>query len=97
MDLKAEGTDREDYYSLSGRQRLYVRVKDVLDRLAGVGGMIIASPVFIVTALLIKKEEGLRAPVFFKQKRVGKNKELFDLYNVSGIPRYELPPLPGVA
>lgn len=68
------------YYKLSEKQERYVRVKSCIDRTAGVLGLIVFSPVFLGISAAIKIEEGITAPVIFKQKRVGKNQELFDLY-----------------
>ena len=78
-DADSDTTERE-YYTLTRKQKLYGRIKDVADRIAGVGGLIAASPLFLAVWFMIKKEEGLKAPVFFKQKRVGKDRKLFDLY-----------------
>lgn len=42
------------------------------------GGLIILSPVLGIIAVLIKVDS--RGPILFKQKRFGKNKEMFDMY-----------------
>lgn len=70
----------KEFYELTDRQKKYSHIKDFIDRSAGVMGTILAAPVFLAICLMIKKEEGLKAPVFFKQKRVGKNQQLFELY-----------------
>lgn len=72
-------TNKKKYYTLTSRQRLYAKCKSAFDRTAGVVGTILASPLFFAIIILIKKEEGLKAPVFFKQKRVGENQEYFEL------------------
>ena len=41
-------------------------------------GIIILSPVFLITALLIKLES--RGPIIFKQERLGKNGNIFKIY-----------------
>lgn len=41
--------------------------------------LIVASPVIVFTALSIKLEDGLRAPVFYRQKRVGFENRVFDV------------------
>ena len=51
-----------------------------MDRIFAGIGLIILSPIFIGIGLLIKMEDGWRAPVFFSQKRVGLNKKHFMLY-----------------
>lgn len=55
-----------------------VFVKRVLDILiSGVGIVICAIPMLIVCIIIKIDDPG---PVFFKQKRIGKNKEIFTLY-----------------
>ena len=41
-------------------------------------GIIILSPVFLITALLIKLES--KGPIIFKQERLGKNGNIFKIY-----------------
>ena len=53
-------------------------VKRFLDIVLSFGGLIVLSPVFIVIAAKIKMEDP--GPVFFTQKRVGKNKIFFKLH-----------------
>ncbi len=53
--------------------------KRVIDLIGSVMGLIILIPLFICIALLIKTES-IYSPVFFKQKRVGKRGELFNMY-----------------
>lgn len=55
-------------------------LKDVTDRLLAGGGLIVLSPLFLGIMAAIKAEEGIGAPVFFKQKRVGIHKSYFTLY-----------------
>lgn len=57
---------------LDGRWRVVKRVVDVV--VASLG-LLILSPVFLLVALLIKIDS--RGPVFYVQKRVGKNGKLF--------------------
>ena len=42
-------------------------------------GLVILSPILAITALLIKIDS--KGPVIFKQKRIGKNGKVFDIYN----------------
>lgn len=53
-------------------------VKRILDFVLSLVGMIVLSPVLIVISLIIKIDS--KGPVFFKQKRVGKNKVYFEIY-----------------
>ena len=52
--------------------------KYVFDRLVGLIGLIIVSPVLIISAILIKLDS--RGPVFFMQERWGLNQEKFKVY-----------------
>ena len=62
---------------LSARQKNYLKTKSMVDMILGSVGMVVLSPVFLAIAVAIKLEDGLRAPVFFSQKRVGINKKKF--------------------
>ena len=57
---------------------LYLVIKRILDILVSSFGLIIASPLFIIIAILIKKEDN--GKVFLIQKRIGKNGKEFNLY-----------------
>ena len=65
---------------LSARQKNYLKTKSMVDMILGSVGMVVLSPVFLAIAVAIKLEDGLRAPVFFSQKRVGVHKSYFQLY-----------------
>jgi exopolysaccharide biosynthesis polyprenyl glycosylphosphotransferase len=54
------------------------RVKRLIDISFSLGSLIILSPLLILTSLLVKLES--RGPVLFKQKRVGKNGKIFQVY-----------------
>ncbi|MGG5317333.1 sugar transferase [Enterococcus sp. AZ072] len=54
-------------------------VKRIIDITLSAVGLVFLIPVFIVVAILMKKEEP-RGPVFFKQTRVGKNGKEFTMY-----------------
>jgi lipopolysaccharide/colanic/teichoic acid biosynthesis glycosyltransferase len=53
-------------------------LKRSLDLLVSSAALLIFSPVFMIIALLIRRDE--RGPVLFRQKRVGKDGVLFDMY-----------------
>lgn len=58
----------------------YIELKTKLDQILAWAGMIILAPVFLAIIIAIKLEDGITAPVFFSQKRVGINKTHFELY-----------------
>ncbi len=55
--------------------KIYPHIKRIMDLVLSLIGMMILSPIFLLLALSIKIDS--RGPVFFKQKRVGKNKKYF--------------------
>lgn len=55
--------------------RPYVYVKQTIDFLLALIGMLVLWPVFLIIAILIKTSS--KGPVLFKQKRLGKNKTEF--------------------
>lgn len=70
---------------------LYERfVKRGLDAFLATGALIVLSPVLLMTAILVKIKLG--SPIFFTQKRPGKDEKIFKLYKF----RTMLPPKDGV-
>ncbi|PMC80352.1 lipid carrier--UDP-N-acetylgalactosaminyltransferase [Aerococcus viridans] len=57
---------------------MYKYLKRPLDFLIALIALILLSPLFLLIAIWIKINS--KGPVFFRQKRVGKNKELFGIY-----------------
>ena len=57
-----------------------MKVKNIIGRALGGIGLVVLSPVYLAIIVAIKKEDGITAPVFFSQKRVGIHKEYFNLY-----------------
>lgn len=53
-------------------------IKRILDFIVSFIGLIILLPFFIIFSIIIKLES--KGPVFFKQKRIGKNKKTFYIY-----------------
>ena len=53
-------------------------VKRLLDIIMAAAGIIVLSPVMLVTAFLVRVKLG--SPVIFKQKRPGKNEKIFETY-----------------
>ena len=68
------------YYELNAFQRQYVKIRSSADRILACVGLLVLSPVFLGIIAAIKLEDGLRAPVFFAQKRIGIEKSHFQLY-----------------
>lgn len=61
------------------RQYFYRFTKRLIDILGSAIGLIVLSPLFVIVAMAIKREEK-QGPVFFSQKRIGKNEESFKMY-----------------
>lgn len=72
--------ESSDYYQLTPKQERYLKVKSAADVILGCAGSVILSPVFLAIACAIKIEDGITAPVIFKQKRVGCGDECFQMY-----------------
>ncbi len=53
-------------------------MKRILDFIISLFALIILSPLFLIVSVCILISDG--SPVFFRQKRVGKNNELFEIY-----------------
>lgn len=70
LEAVENSVDREHFY---GKY-----VKRALDVVISFGGLVVLSPVYAAIALAIKIEDP--GPVFFTQKRLGKNKEYFKLH-----------------
>jgi exopolysaccharide biosynthesis polyprenyl glycosylphosphotransferase len=57
----------------------YESTKRLIDIAGALAGLILLFPLFIIIAILIKKEDS-KGPVFFKQIRVGKNEKEFHMF-----------------
>ena len=57
---------------------MYLIIKRVIDFMLSLFALIVLSPIFLILAVWIKLDS--KGPVFFRQKRVGKNKEFFQIY-----------------
>lgn len=53
-------------------------IKRIIDFVLAVAGIIVLSPVMLVIAFLVWKNLG--SPIIFRQKRPGKNEEIFEMY-----------------
>ncbi|OAM70409.1 capsular biosynthesis protein [Aerococcus loyolae] len=63
---------------------MYLKVKRVIDFILALISLIILSPLFLLIALWIKLDS--KGPVFFKQKRIGKNRDFFYIYKFRSMP-----------
>ncbi len=57
---------------------MYTIIKRIIDFILSLIAIIILSPIFLVLAIWIKIDSP--GPVFFKQKRIGKNRTFFQIY-----------------
>ncbi|MGG0744646.1 sugar transferase [Priestia megaterium] len=64
--------------AVSGNKR-YIFVKRLIDILGSLTGIILLSWLFIIISIAIKVEDP-KGPIFFKQKRIGKNGSEFHMY-----------------
>ena len=62
---------------LSTRQKIYLPFKRLLDIICSLLAIIVFSPLYIILAILVKCTS--KGPIFFKQKRIGKNKKTFSI------------------
>ncbi|MDA9471851.1 sugar transferase [Enterococcus sp. 5H] len=79
--VKSENDDLETVvnYETQKKSVFFQIIKRGIDIFCSLFGLIILSPVFLVVAFLIKKENK-KGSVFFSQQRVGKNGGLFTMY-----------------
>lgn len=60
------------------KNNIYLKIKRILDVLLSFIALIVLLPFFLIFAIIIKIESP--GPIFFKQKRIGKNKKEFIIY-----------------
>ena len=63
------------YYDILQEKKASLIVKRAFDVAGSLALLVLLSPVFLVTAVAIKLES--EGPVFFRQKRVGRNGRIF--------------------
>ena len=63
---------------ITDKQKKYLPLKRTIDVVLSGGAIVVLSPVLGLLALAIQLDS--KGPVLFKQKRVGKDKELFEIY-----------------
>ncbi|NBD23605.1 sugar transferase [Paenibacillus glycinis] len=82
MTPETEGLEHTAFYDRMGTAKqveqptFYTVTKRLMDILLSLTGLMILSPLFILLGVIIKIEDP-KGPVFFKQKRVGKNGQVF--------------------
>lgn len=62
-------------YKLKWHQKIYRFIKLIIDFIIALIAIILLSPIFLITAIAIKVDS--KGPVFFRQKRIGKNNKDF--------------------
>lgn len=77
-------------YSLNGQpvflyhsvpeNRFALLIKEMMDRLGAVVGMILSAPILLLSTIAIKIDS--RGPIFYRQKRTGKNGKVFDMFKL---------------
>lgn len=67
-------------YELTEKQKRYLLIKRALDIVIAGGASVVLLPVMGIIALAIKLDSP--GPILFKQKRVGKDKELFEIWKI---------------
>lgn len=60
-------------------KNMYRIIKRILDILGSLFGLLLLSPLFLMVALLMKREEP-HGPIFFSQMRVGKDEKQFKMF-----------------
>ena len=68
----------EYYVQMTDKQRRYLAVRSVFDRILAGIALVILSPLFLVVSI-VQKISAPDEPVFFLQKRVGKNAHCFNI------------------
>ena len=66
------------YVQMTDKQRRYLAVRSVFDRILAGIALVILSPLFLVVSI-VQKISAPDEPVFFLQKRVGKNAHCFNI------------------
>lgn len=64
--------------NVKSKSKIYLIAKRVTDIVCSIIGLVVLSPILIITAIAIKIDS--KGPVFFKQDRVGKDEQLFSMY-----------------
>lgn len=78
-DLKKDMYEDTGISSIERKQTVYERkIKRAIDKVLSFCGLVVLTPVYVAVALAIYIDDP--GPVLFKQKRIGQNKEFFELH-----------------
>ena len=66
------------YVGMTAGQKQYLKIRGILERLLAVLALVLLSPLFLVVSIA-QKLSAPDEPVFFKQKRVGKDAHCFNI------------------
>lgn len=75
---RSSETDQEAISINVKTKIIYSVIKRAFDIVSSIIGLVLLAPLFLVVAILIKKEDG--GPVFFIQERTGHNNKPFKMY-----------------
>ena len=64
--------------NIEGKSKIYKKKKRITDIVCSLAGLIVLSPILLITAIAIKMDS--KGPIFFKQDRVGKDERIFSMY-----------------
>lgn len=64
--------------NIEGKSKIYLIAKRITDIVCSLAGLIVLSPILLITAIAIKMDS--KGPIFFKQDRVGKDERIFSMY-----------------
>lgn len=70
--------DLNVFYELTKSQKNYLPIKRLIDVILSLGSIIVFAPIIAGIAIAIKLDSP--GPILFKQKRIGKNKKIFEIY-----------------
>ncbi|MBF0266731.1 MAG: TIGR03013 family PEP-CTERM/XrtA system glycosyltransferase [Gammaproteobacteria bacterium] len=79
--IKLQSVHPSNLVFSNGFMRSYIneRTKRVLDLIAAISLFLLVWPIMLITCLAIMLESGFKAPILYRQTRVGQNNETFDV------------------
>jgi sugar transferase (PEP-CTERM system associated) len=82
IELDVMRSDWLVFAKIFPRSTFFDSSKRLFDLLAGSALTLLTLPVGILVAIAIKLEDGLDQPIFYRQKRVGRYGEVYDLFKI---------------